>query len=418
MQKQKSVLHFLFLIVLIACLFALLCLTSVGHASSQPLNDEHFCLPLNLEDTQSRDSIYAATKHALNLNVGEPRTVRMIYFLPNDRPLRQEVVDSMKTTIHQIQTFYAEQMQAHGYGYKTFRFETDAQGEPMVHRVDGQYPDSHYLDNTYRPVLDELEPRFDIRENIYFIAIDNSINAIGTGSGGWPVGGVGIRRRKNGGYALFPGEFSWTVNRWRVTTHELGHAFGLMHDFRDDTYIMSYGADSNSLSKCSAEFLAVHPYFNLDMEAPEASPPEIELISPTKYPSGSKSISVQLKVRDSKGLNQIILFVTTKSLFSRSLEVKSCRGLAGARDAIVQFDYDGVIPSGENTNLSSSAAHPISIDVVDTDGNISHVSFHLWEISSQHIATFEGHTRFVQSVAFSPDGTILASGSPDKMVKL
>ena len=168
MQKQKSVLHFLFLIVLIACLFALLCLTSVGHASSQPLNDEHFCLPLNLEDTQSRDSIYAATKHALNLNVGEPRTVRMIYFLPNDRSFRQEVVDSMKVAIRQIQTFYAEQMQAHGYGNKTFRFETNTQGDPMIHRVDGQHPDSHYLDNTSATVLDEVEQVFDRAANIYF----------------------------------------------------------------------------------------------------------------------------------------------------------------------------------------------------------------------------------------------------------
>ena len=79
-----------------------------------------------------------------NLNVGEPRTVRMIYFLPNDRPFRQEVVNSMKTAIRYAQTFYAEQMQAHGYGNKTFQFEIDDQGEPLVHRVDGRLPDSHY----------------------------------------------------------------------------------------------------------------------------------------------------------------------------------------------------------------------------------------------------------------------------------
>ena len=97
---------------LIAYLFAFLCLSSIGHASSPPANDVHFCLPLNLKDMQTRDSIYAATKHTLNLNVGALRTVRMIYFLPNDRPFRQEVVDSMKVTIRQIQTFYAQQMQA------------------------------------------------------------------------------------------------------------------------------------------------------------------------------------------------------------------------------------------------------------------------------------------------------------------
>ena len=77
--------------------------------------------------------------------MGEPRTVRMIYFLPNDRPYRAEVVDSMKVRIRRIQTFYAEQMQAYGYGDKTFHVETDAQGDRLVHRVDGQHPDSHYL---------------------------------------------------------------------------------------------------------------------------------------------------------------------------------------------------------------------------------------------------------------------------------
>ena len=163
-----------------ACLFALLCLSSAGD-TSPPSDDVHLCRVLDFEDMRERDSIYAATKHALNLNVGEPRTVRMIYFLPNDRPFRQDVVDSMKVTIRQIQTFFAEQMQAHGYGNKTFRFETDAQGEPMVHRVDGQYPDSHYLYDTPGTVFNEIEQAFDLNANIYFIVVDNSANSIGQG---------------------------------------------------------------------------------------------------------------------------------------------------------------------------------------------------------------------------------------------
>ena len=171
---KNSILRFPSLRLLSMCIFALLCLSSFGYASPQPSNDVHFCLPLNAEDMRARDSIYAATKHALNLNVGAPRTVRMIYFLPNDRSFRQEVVDSMKVTIRQIQTFYADQMEARGHGNKTFRFETDARGEPLVHRVDGQYPDSHYLDNTTRTVLDEIEQVFDDKQNIYFIVIDNS----------------------------------------------------------------------------------------------------------------------------------------------------------------------------------------------------------------------------------------------------
>ena len=43
---------------------------------------------------------------------------------------------------------FAGQMQAPGLGEKTFRFETDDQGEPLVHRQDGQHPDSHPLGDT------------------------------------------------------------------------------------------------------------------------------------------------------------------------------------------------------------------------------------------------------------------------------
>ena len=397
-----------------ACFFALLCLSSVGYASPPSAGDNvHFSRVLDYEDMRARDSIYAATKHALNLNVGEPRTVRMIYFLPNDRPFRQAVVDSMKVAIRQIQTFYAEQMQAHGYENKTFRFETDAEGEPMVHRVDGQHPDSHYLNDTVGTVFNELEKTFDLDANIYFIVIDNGTNSIG--QGGQRVAGVGGRRGKNGGDTLFPDGFSF-----QTAAHELGHAFGLSHDFNDGAYIMSYGPGQDRLSTCNAEYLAVHPHFNLDVPVEEARSPTIELISPTGYPASSTSVSVQLKVSDTDGLHQVLLFVRTRDphLAAGFLEVKGCRGLAGEKDAVVEFDYDGHIPSGGGVNLSHPVVHPLSAAVVDISGNMAWAYFQLREISPQHIATLEGHTSRIRSVAFSPDGTTLASGSVDNTVKL
>lgn len=87
-----------------------------------------------------------------NLDVGEPRTVRMIYFLPDDRPYRADVVQEMKDQMSTLQTFFAQQMQAHGYGNKTFRFETDAKGDPKVHRVDGRHTDSYYLAKDGYPI--------------------------------------------------------------------------------------------------------------------------------------------------------------------------------------------------------------------------------------------------------------------------
>ena len=390
-------------------------------AASQPSagNGTHFCGVIDGQlDKQHSDQYpnrrYART-FAANLNVGEPRTVRMIYFLPNDRPYRTDVVQKMKDEILKVQTFYAEQMEAHGYGQVAFRIETDPQGEPIVHRMDGGHPDAHYLDNTLSTVPDEVAETFDLNANIYLIFIDNSTNLIGRG-GAAAVGGVGFRWGKNSGYTLVSGELSFGF-----VAHELGHVFGLLHDFRDDAYIMSFGPGWNRLSACAAEFLSVHSYFNLNTPIEEGRPPTIELISSHTYPAGSQSVPVRLKVNDSEGLHQLLLFVTAiEPHFTAGFtELRACRGLTGDRDTIVEFDYDGVIPSDGFTNLSDPAIHPIYVEAVDTDGDVGYASFGLAESSPHHIATFDKHTDGVASMAFSPvDAALLATDSWDGTVKL
>ena len=181
----------------------------------------------------------------------------------------------------------------------------DAAGEPIVHRVDGRHSDSHYLDYTLSTVQEELRQAFDLWSNIYIVVIDNSIHGIGFW--GQLAAGVGIQNGKNGGVGLFSEEFGFTT-----IAHELGHTFGLHHDFRDDAYIMSYGPGEDRLSACAAEFLAVHPYFNHAIPTSETQRPTIELISP-RYPAGSNSASVQLRVRDSDGLHQVTLFARTRN---------------------------------------------------------------------------------------------------------
>ena len=344
-----------------------------------------------------------------NSNVGEPRTVRLLYFLPNDRSYRQEVVDAMKTGILEVQSFYAEQMAAHGHGNKTFRIETDDQGDPKVHRVDGQHPDRHYHDNSVGTVHSEIQQAYDFYANIYFIVLDYSKQS---------ERAKGTRQGKNGGFGLVYNEFIWFT-----ATHELGHAFGLQHDFRDNAYIMSYGSPNRSsaqLSVCAAEYLAVHPYFNPDIPIEAEQPPTIDLISSPEYPVGSESVPVRLRVRDAEGLHQVLLSVFDKRILSPdkgNAQVKACRGLAGENDAVVEFNYDGEIPSVDVTSLSNPPVHEIRVVAVDTAGNQSSASFTLREVSPYEIATLSGHTDPVSSVAFSPDGTTLASGADDAKVR-
>ena len=227
----------------------------------------------------------------------------MIYFLPNDWQYRADVIQKMKDEILTVQTFYAEQMDGHGYGEVTFRFEIDSQGYPMVHHVNGKHPFSYYDNTLGSKVFSELGETYDFRANIYFIVLGT--NALRQGDG-QPALGVGHNRGKNGGMFLVANEFSWDL-----LAHELGHGFGLGHDFRDGTYIMSYGpriAGKDRLSVCAAEFLSVHTYFNPDIPTEKREPPAIELVSPRRYPPGSTSIPVRLRVNDSEGVHQIQLF--------------------------------------------------------------------------------------------------------------
>ena len=322
------------------------------------------------------DNRHYARAFAANLDIGEPRTVRMIYFLPNDRPYRADVVERIKDEIRNIQTFYAEQMQTHGYGYTTFRVETDAQDEPVVHRVEGQHPEIHYLEGNEHNVTNEVQQKFDTSQNIYFIVLDNRTDLVGL------VAGRGGNRGKSGGTALVSDDFEWIT-----VAHELGHAFGLQHDFNDRAYIMSYGGGQrNSLSVCSAEFLSVHPYFNPDISTESGQSPTIELISPNTYPTGSESVSIQLKVSDSNGLHQVILFVITIGIpFTPTgfPEVKACRRFAGEKESVIEFEYDGDIPSTVFTNLSNPAKHSIRVEATDVDGNVNYISFVLSEISDE-----------------------------------
>ena len=275
----------------------------------------------------------------------------------------------------------------------------------MVHRVDGQNPDSHYLDNTIDSVSNELSGLFNLNANIYLTVIDNSIDRVSS-PGGCRAGGFGWRQSKNAGGVFVPDEFEWDL-----LGHELGHAFGLLHDFRNATHVMSYGQVRNQLSACSAEFLVVHPYFNPDVPIEEESPPTIELISPSTYPAGSKSVSVQLKVSDSDELHQVLLFGPNAYGVD---SLVACGRLGRKKNTLIEFDYDGVFTEIGFRSLSSDTARQIYINAVDRAGNMNRTSFILAENSPGRIATLVKHTNVVRSVSFSPDGALLATGAWDE----
>ena len=308
-----------------------------------------------------------------NLNVGEPRTVRMIYFLPSDRSPQQNVDTKLDTLIRDVQQFYVDEMERHGFKGKTFTFETGATGKAVVHHVDGRFTDSYYRQNTFRKVWEEIREQFYTPQNIYFIAIDIGNERVGRGYN--EVCGVGDSHGASDGHVLIPA--SGDCFNLKTAAHELGRAFGLQHDFRNDTYIMSFGRNPNKLSECAAEWLEAHRYFNIDQSQTHFdNPTTIQMLSP--FASPPYAIGLRFEVTDSDGVHQAQLLMPTTIRRQELGQSKllSCKRLNGETDTIeIEFITNQLTVKSEYFRDGVSEAVPLSVEVIlrviDVYGNVT-----------------------------------------------
>ena len=308
-----------------------------------------------------------------HLNFSEPRTVRIIYFLPNDRPLQQNVDTKLDTLIRGVRQFYADEMERHGFKGKTFTFETGATGKAVVHHVDGQFTDSYYRQNTFRKVWEEIREQFYTPQNIYLIAIDIGNERVGRGYN--EVCGVGDSHEASGGHVLIPA--SGDCFNFKTAAHELGRAFGLQHDFRNDTYIMSFGRNPNKLSECAAEWLEAHRYFNIDQSQTHFdNPTTIQMLTP--FASPPYAIGLRFEVTDSDGVHQAQLLTPTTIRRQELGQSKllSCKRLNGETDTIeIEFVTSQLTVNSEYIRDGVSEAIPLSVEVIlrviDVYGNVT-----------------------------------------------
>ena len=292
--------------------------------------------------------------------------VRLIYFRPSDRASRQGIDTELDTLIRWSQYFFAEQMQ--NYGRKTFAFETDTTGYAKVHHITGKFTDTYYHSDTYDKVVNEVMERFDTSRDVFLIAVDvssefiNNEGTCGIGGGGWKSRDSELWWRDFGGTAVIPA--SGVCINPSITAHELGHVFGLEHDFRDDAYLMAYGTQER-LSHCAAEWLDTHRFFNndptlaneaatMDMHASNASTPG--------------NLSLQFELADADGLHQAQLIVpATANDPAQGTKLHSCKSLSGEKQTV------GFI----TTDLAAEAGTEVTLQVIDDRGGITKQTFSL-----------------------------------------
>ena len=347
---NRTVRHYVAPLLLLAmCHFAIFCICSVGHASSLPAGSVDWRLPVD-PDQRQYDDARPAGKKAADLNVGEPRTVRMIYFLPKDRQALPDIDATFDALMNVVQQSYAEQMEYHGFGRKTFRFETGANGKALVHHVKGKFSDVHYHADAFWKVQEEVIGRFDLERNIYLVSLDVSYSR----DCGW-----GLRRGPEGGMAVIPDTFlkrehAWSCGNVALIAHELGHAFGLSHDsFRNAARSpSSYHTDWMVTSFAAAEWLDVHRYFNVGQSYPERDEPTtIQMIPPSAVPPSA--VRVRFKVSDPDGLHQVQLF----NSIGEAIDFLGVKGKNGTVDFVTQ-------------EVTEAPGNNVGLRVIDVYGNV------------------------------------------------
>ena len=297
----------------------------------------------------------------------EEDMVRIVYFLPRGRSMQPDIWTKLDILIRGVQRFYADQMERNGFGRKTFTFETNGGGETLIYRVDGQFRDWHYHTGTQEKVYTEVASQFDMQKHAYLIVVDisseyiNEEDTCGVGGGHWFDGETVTRTR--GGYAVIPASgrcFDGEVGT-SVTAHELGHAFGLEHDFRDDAYIMSYGVAPDRLSRCAAGWLDASRFFNTDQTAFN-EPTMLQMLTPSSYPLNAKDFGLQFEVTDIDSIRQVQLLVpTTAEDPASGVKLHSCRN-GHTQSSTVEFNAP---------TLTTRRFNDITLQVIDGHGNIT-----------------------------------------------
>ena len=261
--------------------------------------------------------------------------VKLIYIRPSNGAPEQGIDAKMIKVVKDAQLFFANEMERHGFGRKTFLIETDAAGKPVVHHADSS---------------GQIDGSEDIRFTV------NS-NAAGGGLGG-PTG-------FRSGYATI--FYKKGVLTWDLAAHELGHAFGLPHDSRSSAYIMSYGPDSNQLSQCNAEWLDVHRAFTPGQPPLDENQPTTIKMLPPRVGSAPNAIRLRFEVTDRDGLHQAQLFTQSAAGYSviqrRPLisgnVLQNCERLNGNPSSTIEFVTTVLTPHGNR----------IGLRVIDVHGN-------------------------------------------------
>ena len=243
-----------------------------------------------------------------------PNVVVPIYFLPTNRLPQTDIPEKIDKILRDVQTFFADEMERHGYGRKSFEFEKNSNGSAKVYLFEGNTADEYYHKNTNTRVMKEIKQHFETYNKFYFVVVDKGNEKkpnvkIPTSAElkrlSAELKRLSIQlqnivfRQQSGKIILHNSLDKYSTD---AITSEFAESFGLNRDYRSPSYLMSYEKQSKHLSKSSAAWLNKCRFFN-SVKTYFDDITKIEKLSRSKG-------KARFQVEDADGICQVRLLVT------------------------------------------------------------------------------------------------------------
>ena len=298
--------------------------------------------------------------------------VRVIYFQPSDA--KEVSHATYNKIIKDIQEFFKSEMIRHGFGDKTFKIETNADGTLKIYTVKGRHSGDYYKGGAFTAYYDRVskEIPFHInnttnreeQDNIYIVILGGvEVSEHGmTWGGGWTfhkaIGGCAViseTARK-----LYPHHYTSLI------AHEFTHAFGIKHN-TDNTSLMGtlpFGGPTHILD-FEARLLNKHHLFN-DSHILN-TPPEITS-DLTIRNIDADNISLEAQARSGDDLYHCQVYTGQDYVGSDALH---------GRSDTIQI----TVPRGLILNGSTLDGRDLEFEVYDVNGNRGQKTFRNIQLS-------------------------------------
>ena len=280
--------------------------------------------------------------------------VHIIYYLPKDKEPSPNITEKLDKLIREVQDFYADEMERHGFGRKTFTFETDENGKAKIYLVKYNQTNIDLLHDIWLSFVFEYATpeRGTDKDNV----LGRELEGIAPGS----LVSTSVRdlNRKSIAY-LIRGTFGLPYIDDKYKPNILKRLFTRVNDK------MPWGKGWAKLSKCEAEWLDRSRFFNPNQPFFDKAPKIDMRVSVPKI-SGLRHFIFE--VADEDGMHQVQLFVPrdVKDQW-RAEKFYDCQALNGKDKAAVVFE------------ISDPEIKSVKLRMIDMHGNIASRLFNIKE---------------------------------------